>query len=253
MSGQAMSISDKLQPVAVNFTLKDHTYDVLRAAILDMKIYEEDADLRLDERQLAERLQVSRTPVREALARLAQDGLVEILPRKGVFVRRLSTQDVLETIVTWAALESMAARLATSHASARDLRELRKFAMNHSVHAARAELEEYSEANIRFHERILELSGCALLKSTADGLFLHMHAVRKRAMGEDDRARRSVVDHMGIIEALEARDGDLSSRLVREHTMRLHDHVRERWSRLEGLGSARNETGKISPKARGNR
>ncbi|MCB2012132.1 MAG: GntR family transcriptional regulator [Geminicoccaceae bacterium] len=242
-----MSISEKLQPVAVSFTLKDHTYDVLRAAILDMKIYEENADLRLDERQLAESLQVSRTPIREALVRLAHDGLVEILPRKGVFVRRLATKDVLEMIVTWAALESMAARLATEHASARDLRELRKFAMKHSVHAARAELEEYSEANIRFHQCILELSGCALLRTTADQLFLHMHAVRKRAMGEDDRAKRSVVDHMGIIEALEARDPDLASRLVREHTMRLHDHVRERWTRLEGRGAARTKTDRITP------
>lgn len=91
----------------MNFTLKDHTYDVLREAILDMNIYEEGADLRLDERTMAERLGISRTPIREALARLAQDGLVEIVPRKGVFVLRKSMREVLEMIVTWAALESM--------------------------------------------------------------------------------------------------------------------------------------------------
>lgn len=231
-----MSIGEKLRPVSVNFTLKDHTYDVLRAAILDMHIYDENANLKLDERQMAERLQISRTPIREALARLAQDGLVEIVPRKGVFVRRKSMEDVLEMIIAWAALESMAARLASQNATARELRELRKFAMKHSMHAARAELEEYSEANIKFHQRILELSGCSLLKTLADGLFLHMHAVRNRAMGEGDRAARSVADHMGIIEALEARDANLAARLVREHTMKLHDHVRKTWTRLEGLG-----------------
>ena len=116
-----MSISQKLSPIAVNFTLKDHTYDLLRAAILDMNIYEEGADLRLDERQMAAKLGISRTPIREALARLAQDGLVEIQPRKGVFVKRKSMQEILEMIVTWAALESMAARLATQHASDDDL------------------------------------------------------------------------------------------------------------------------------------
>ena len=235
-----MSINSKLSPIAVNFTLKDHTYDVLRAAILDMNIYEEGADLRLDERSMAEHLGISRTPIREALARLAQDGLVEIVPRKGVFVRRKSMIEILEMIVTWAALESMAARLATENASARDLRELRKFAVKHSIHAARADFEEYSEANIEFHQCILTLSGCSLLKSTADGLFQHMHAVRRRAMGEDDRATRSVVDHMGIIEALEARDADLASRLVREHTMKLHDHVRVTWVRLENPGFGKN-------------
>lgn len=233
-----MSITSKLSPIDVNFTLKDHTYDVLRAAILDMNIYQEGVDLRLDEREMAEQLGISRTPIREALARLAQDGLVEIQPRKGVFVLRKSMDEILEMVITWAALESMAARLASEHASDKDLRELRKFAMKHSVDAARANLAEYSEANIQFHQRILELSGCSLLKTTADGLFEHMHAARRRAMGENDRAGRSVVDHMEIIEALEARDGDLASRLVREHTMKLHDHIRKTWTRLESRGSA---------------
>lgn len=234
-----MSITSKLTPIAVNFTLKDHTYDVLRDAILDMNIYDEGADLRLDERTIAAQLGISRTPIREALARLAQEGFVEILPRKGVFVKRKSMNEVLEMIVTWAALESMAARLAAERASVAEIGSLRKFAMKHSSHAARADIEEYSEANIVFHQRILELSGCALLKSTADGLFQHMHAVRRRAMGENDRATRSVVDHMEIVEALEARDADVASRLVREHTMKLHDHVRATWVRIESLNRKR--------------
>jgi DNA-binding GntR family transcriptional regulator len=223
-----------LSRIDVNFTLKDHAYDLLRTAILDMNIYEEGADLRLDERRIAEQLGISRTPIREALARLAQDGLVDIQPRKGVFVVRKSMQEILEMVVTWAALESMAARLAADQAADKELRELRKFAMKHSADAARADLAEYSEANIQFHQRILELSGCALLKTTADGLFQHMHAARRRAMGESDRAKRSVVDHMEIIDALEARDSSLAARLVREHTMRLHDHIRKTWTRLEG-------------------
>ena len=228
-----MSNPVNLDPIGINFTLKDHTYDVLRQAILDVNIYEEGVDLRLDERKLAEQLAISRTPIREALARLAQDGLVEIIPRKGVFIQRKSLSEILEMIVTWAALESMAARLVTEVASDEQLSKLRQFALKHSAHAAKAEIEEYSDANIKFHQHILQLSGCALLKTTADSLFQHMHAVRRRAMGEADRATRSVVDHMEIIEALEARDADLAGQLVREHTMRLHAHVRETWTRLE--------------------
>lgn len=238
-----MSIGDKLSPIAESFTLKDHTFKVLRAAILEMDIYRPDADLRLDERQMAERLGISRTPIREALARLAQDGLVDIVPRKGVFVQRKSREEILEMVVTWAALESMAARLATVHASKAQLDALRKFAMKHSSDAVRADLEEYSDANIKFHQTILELSGCSLLRKTADGLFTHMQAIRRRAMGESDRARRSVVDHMEIIEALAARDGDLASRRVREHTMRLHDHISKTWTRLETLGSLKDAAG----------
>ncbi len=238
-----MPISSKLKPISVNFTLKEHIYDVLRNAILDTNIYDDDVDLRLDERKISEQLGISRTPLREALARLEQEGFVDIQPRKGVYILRKSLEEVLEMIVTWAALESMAARLATEHATDANLRALRKFAMKHSQHAARAEIEEYSEANIQFHQQILELSKCSLLRTTADGLFQHMHAVRRRAMGEADRATRSVVDHMEIIEALEARDADLASRLVREHTMRLHDHVRRTWPKLENLTKVGSETG----------
>ena len=69
-----MSLDVKLKPVAINFTLKDHIYEILRETILDIDIYDAEADIRLDERQLAEQLGISRTPIREALARLAQDG-----------------------------------------------------------------------------------------------------------------------------------------------------------------------------------
>lgn len=230
-----MSISEKLKPITMSFTLKDHIHEVLRNAIIDMNIYDETTDLRLDERRLAEQLGISRTPVREALARLEQDGFIEIQPRRGAFVRRKSLEEVLEMIVVWAALESMAARLVTENATDSELKSLRALAAKHSIGKTNADIEEYSEANIKFHQRILELSKCAMLKSVADGLFLHMHAVRRRAMGESDRVSRSVVDHMGIIEALEERNADLAGALVREHTMRLHDHVRRTWTKLENI------------------
>lgn len=237
-----MSSGLKLKPVAVNFTLKDHIYEVLRDGILEMNIYDETTDLRLDERTLAEQLGISRTPIREALARLEQSGFVEILPRRGVYVRRKSLEEVLEMIVVWAALESMAARLAAERATAAELRSVRRLGTKFSQTVARAEISEYSEQNIQFHQRILELSGCAMLKTITDGLFLHMRAVRRRAMGENDRATRSVVDHMNIIDALESRDTVLAAERAVEHTMRLHDHVRRTWKRLETQSKSRAES-----------
>ena len=84
----------KLKPVGSSFTLKDHIADVLRDAILKADIYHEDADLKLDERQLAEELGISRTPIREALTRLEQQGMVRIVARKGVFIVRKSLTGV---------------------------------------------------------------------------------------------------------------------------------------------------------------
>ena len=228
----------KLQPIATSSTLKDRVYDRLREAIVEMNIYDENANLRLDERSMAEQLNVSRTPLREALTRLERDGFVEIRPRRGVFVIRKTLDEILQMIVAWAALESMAARLAAETASDAEIRDLRRHALRHSESSSRADLSEYSEANVRFHQMILKMSGCDLLAQMADGLFVHMHAVRRRALEEGDRASRSVVDHLGIIEALEARDPDLAERLVREHTMRLYVHVRRVWTRFENSAAA---------------
>jgi len=218
-----------LTPVGVNFSLKEHIYGVLKEAVTSVNIYDEDAELRLDERQMSEQLGISRTPLREALARLRQEGFIEVVPRKGVYIKRKSLEEILEMITVWAALESMAARLASVRASDDDIASLRKMVVSFDDNEARAHLDEYSEANIEFHQRILELSQCAMLKEIADGLFLHMRSIRARAMVEGDRVTRSIVDHMHIIEAIEARDAGLAGELVRDHTMRLHDHVRKAW------------------------
>ncbi|MEM7045946.1 MAG: GntR family transcriptional regulator [Pseudomonadota bacterium] len=218
-----------VRPIDGNFSLKEHIYDVLRDGIMAMDIYADDARLKLDERQLSDQLQISRTPIREALARLEQEGLVRVVPRKGVFILRKSVDEILEMITVWAALESMAARLVVERADDAEIASLRKLLASFGQDEAKTHLDEYSEANIRFHRRILELSGCGLLLSTADSLFLHMRAIRARTMTEDDRVQRSIVDHNHIIEAIEARDADLAERLVREHTVKLHDHVKRTW------------------------
>jgi DNA-binding GntR family transcriptional regulator len=223
-----------LEPVARNFSLTEHVYGELRQAILDARIYDAATDLRLDERTLADQLGISRTPVREALARLAQEGLVEIQPRKGVFILRKTRDEILEMITVWAALESMAARLATERASDTEIASLRRLASGFRTSDARAHIDDYSESNITFHQRILELAKCPMLKDIADGLFVHVRAVRSRAMHESDRVTRSLADHMQIVEAIEARDGDLASTRVREHTMGLHDHVRRTWRDFHG-------------------
>ena len=220
----------ELKPVGANFSLKEHIYDVLKDGITGMNIYDEGADLRLDERQMSEQLGISRTPIREALARLEQEGFIDIQPRRGVFIKRKSLEEILEMITVWAALESMAARLACETATDEEIATLRGALPNYDKDELSAHLDEYSDANIRFHQCILELSKCRLLKDIADGLFLHMRAIRERAMAEGDRVRRSVEDHIDIIEAIEARDADGAGRLVREHTMRLHSHVRRTWT-----------------------
>jgi DNA-binding GntR family transcriptional regulator len=200
-------------------------YVALRNAILAMDAYDPEADLRLDEKSLAADLGVSRTPVREALARLEHEGLVEIRPRSGVRILRKTKEEIVEMIVAWAALEAMAARLTCERASDAEIGSLRKLFSTFEDGEVRSRLDEYSVANLRLHQRIIELGHSQLIASMADSLLIHVRAIRRHTIGEADRAERSIVDHMQIIEALEARDAELAERLVRDHALSLARHV----------------------------
>ncbi|MCH9018799.1 MAG: GntR family transcriptional regulator [Proteobacteria bacterium] len=219
------SVRAAVQPIELDFSLKDKTYEALKRAISEMNIYVAPEEPRLDERQLAEDLGVSRTPVREAIARLEQEGFVRIAPRKGVYVVRKTKREILEMITVWAALESMAARLITLHATDSEIATLRSLFATFENNQVQAKIDEYSETNIRFHQALLKMSHCELLNRMTENLFIHMRSIRMRTIAEDDRARRSIIDHMHIIEALERRDTELAERLARQHTLNLAAHV----------------------------
>lgn len=216
-----------LSPLEDNLVLKDKVYHALKEAIAEMDIYLEAEPPRLDERSLASELGVSRTPVREALSRLEQEGLVQTIPRRGAFVVRKSKAEILEMIYVWAALEGMAARLATQNASDEEIRELHKFVDSYSDSTeTRAQIDEYSETNIKFHQNIIRLSKSKLLIDLTENLFIHMKSIRARTIKERDRASQSIIDHARIIEALEKRETELAEKLVRDHALELAEHVR---------------------------
>lgn len=221
MSGNVL----KIQPIKENLSLNARIYDELKAAIVTMNIYDNDAELRLDERSLSEQFGISRTPLREALARLDQEGLVRIEPRRGIYIRRKSKQEILDMITVWAALESMAARLITVEAHDDEIAAMRRMLSVYDTDKVTAHINEYSEINISFHQAIISLSKCPLIDEITDRLFMHVRAIRARTIFEEDRAKRSIEDHLAIVEALEARDTELAERLVREHTLKLRDHV----------------------------
>jgi len=164
-----------------------------------MDVYRGRADIRLDERQLAADLGISRTPVREAMAQLEREGFVRSVPRRGVYVVRKTRAEVIEMITAWAALESMAARLITQGAAADDISGLRRMFATFENGTLHARLDEYSEVNIEFHQAIIRLSGNGVLISLAENLFTHMRMIRRKTIGEQDRVDRSIRDYLFII------------------------------------------------------
>jgi DNA-binding GntR family transcriptional regulator len=214
-----------IEPIDTSFSFKNKAYAALKNVIVSMDIYRSRSDIRLDERQLAQDFGVSRTPVREAMAQLEREGFVRSVPRRGVYVVRKTRSEVIEMITAWAALESMAARLITQTASDEQIASLRRMFATFKDGKLRAHLDEYSEANIEFHQTIIRMSGNRVLISLAENLFTHMRMIRRKTIGEKDRVEKSIRDHMNIIEALEARATERAEDLVRNHALGLADHV----------------------------
>jgi DNA-binding GntR family transcriptional regulator len=139
--------------IAPETSFKNKAYEALKEAILKMDIYATPEPVMLDERALSERLGVSRTPIREAIAMLEQDGFVKTVPRRGIVVVRRTKTEIVDMIRAWAALESMAARLITTTARKKDISALRDFFRDFGKdRLPQDHVEEYSKANIAFHQ-----------------------------------------------------------------------------------------------------
>lgn len=216
-----------VQPIEAEPSFRDRAYASLKQAITTMDIYASREPIRLDERQLSQDLGISRTPIREALNRLEQEGFIRSIPRKGMFIVRKTKKEIIEMIAVWAALESMAARLITWNATDEEIASLRRLFVEFQGPSNKPNLhiDEYSEANIRFHQAIVSLAKNKLLTDTMENLFIHMRSIRRKTIGENDRAERSIIDHLNIIEALEKRQTERAEQLVRQHSLDLATHV----------------------------
>ena len=227
-------------------SFRKEAYSALKRAITAMDIYDHPQEIRLDERRLSEGLGVSRTPIREAMTLLEQEGFVRTRPRRGIFVVRKTKREIVEMITVMAALESMAARLAAQRAAGTEIADLRRLMDNFAAGNDGERLADYSDANIAFHQAIIKMSGCGLLAEMTENLFIHMRAIRKITIHQQNRAARSIADHMRIIEALESRDSELAERLAREHTLGLAAHVEEHGDFLDTMRPIEASAGTIN-------
>ena len=206
-------------------SIRDQAYAELKRAIASADIYSRPDEIRIDERALCQRLAVSRTPVREAMTLLEQEGFLRTEPRRGIFIVRKTRRQIVEMIQVWAALEGMAARLATQRASDKEIAALREIFSNFTDGHPTDKIDEYSDANIAFHQALIKLSGSDLIVNITDNLFLHVRSVRRVTIAHGDRAERSLADHLKIIEALAKRNAERAEKLSREHALGLAVHV----------------------------
>jgi DNA-binding GntR family transcriptional regulator len=225
MAFQSVQPELEVERLDTGVSIRDQAYAALKRAIASADIYSRPDEIRIDERALCQRLGVSRTPVREAMTLLEQEGFLRTEPRRGIFIVRKTRRQIVEMIQVWAALEGMAARLATKRASDKEIAALRDIFSNFTDGRPTDKIDEYSDANIAFHQALIKLSGSDLIVNITDNLFLHVRSVRRVTIAHGDRAERSLADHLKIIEALAKRNAERAEKLSREHALGLADHV----------------------------
>mgnify|MGYP001016428381 FL=1 len=172
---------------------------------------------RLDETELSGFYGVSRTPVREALQRLAESGLAEHLPRRGTFVRSPSLSQLVEMFEVMAELECMAIRLAARRATAEDIDALEKDNETCRAAVAANDTKKYYEVNARLHGRIYQMSGNSFLASEARRLHDRLRPFRRLQLRVRGRMEESMAEHDIILAALRDGDADRAMETMKKH------------------------------------
>jgi DNA-binding GntR family transcriptional regulator len=175
--------------------------------------------LRLDETELAARLSVSRTPVREALRLLAAEGLLQIRARRGCFVAEVTLQDQREILPILAQLEGWVAGEVANRASADDLSRLDALHQNLEAHAAARNGERYSEAKDLFHAALPDLFGNRTLRGLLGALRGRLALARRRSLAQPGRMAASLAEHRALMRALRVRDAERAQAVMREHLL----------------------------------
>lgn len=195
-------------------TLKERVYHKLREILLSGIML---PGTQIDERELAEKLAISRTPLREAISTLANEGVIEYRPYRGNFIRSFTVQQVVNLYEVRKALESLAVKLAVPKLADEDLKVLISILEDIKAALEQRDLKEFSRADRRFHATIAQFSGNETLIASLDRLELQIQIIRTIANRDLDVVERTMRERPQILAALKARDAELAARLMEEH------------------------------------
>jgi DNA-binding GntR family transcriptional regulator len=198
---------------------------------------------KLNERELSERLHVSRTPLREAIKMLAAEGLVELLPNRGAVAVQLTSQDVADTFEVIAGLEAQAGELAAERITPVELDEIR--ALHYEMLAAftRRDLSAYYALNSRIHQRINAAARNPVLTQVYANVNARLQALRFRSNFDERKWRRAVQEHEDMVALLARRDAPALRALMAQHLRHKRDAVLELMAGGHGMPVSRGRAG----------
>jgi DNA-binding GntR family transcriptional regulator len=206
------------RPARAGNGLVEQAYQLIRQRILD-NVYP--AGYRALEREFAEELNLSRTPVREALLKLQGEGLLELIPRHGARVLPVSAVDMQEIYDVLTALESMAGEILTRRKPTRaEMRPLSEASRAMATALENDDLDAWARADENFHRQLLQLAGNTVLIQTVQQLWDRSHRARMVTLRMRPPPVHSTREHNAIVEAICAGDPEATVRLYRAHRQR---------------------------------
>ena len=191
---------------------------------------------KLNERELAELLNVSRTPLREAIKMLAAEGLVELLPNRGAIAVSLTEADVLNTFEVMAGLEATAGELAAQRVTPQELAEIQAMQFEMMAAYTRRDLSAYYALNARIHNAINAAAKNPVLSTVYNQVNARLQALRFRSNQDGEKWKRAVKEHEKMIEALSARDGAAMREVLLAHLRNKRDVVLEQLREAQAAG-----------------
>ncbi len=205
--------------------LRDVIFNTLRDAIVsgDLKPGE-----RLMEVTLAEKMGVSRTPVREAVRRLEVEGLVTMTPRKGTHVAELSVKDIMDVLEVRAALDKLATELAASRIRQDSMRQLESVHKQYITHLQKENLQGAIKKDVEFHEIIYHASGNNKLMNVAANLREQVYRFRVLYMRDFSNAEDVLQEHEQILKSLSEKDSLKAGQLAQEHIVHQQETIIQR-------------------------
>lgn len=205
-------------------TLHEELTERLRTMIVEGVL---EADTKVPERELCEKLGVSRTPMREALKVLAADGLLTLQPNRGARVRIVTLAELEELFPLMGAMEALAGELACKHITDDQIEAVRQSHQAMVVCYERADMSGYFHHNQQIHEAILEAADNQTLKETYRTLAVRVRRARYQANMTQRRWKAAVNEHERILSALEKRDGKKLGTILKQHLDNKFDTVRQ--------------------------
>ncbi len=205
-------------------TLHDEVAGRLRTMLVEGRI---PPGAKLNERELCELLHVSRTPLREAIKRMASEGLVDLVPNRGAVAVKLSENDVVHVFEVLAELEGMSGELAAQRITPAEIAEIKALHYEMLAAYARKDLHNYYGLNAQIHAAINSAAGNPVLEKAYREINARVQSIRFRTNQNEEKWKRAVKEHEQMLTALEARDAPGMRALLVEHLLRKRDTILE--------------------------